>query len=160
MSRPWTRFLLPGFLATCVVAYMLRGDPPPPPAVASAPTASAPGAGAASAGEQGPALLEGLKPGDALDEWTVERILVNQSPSNQPQLAIELGRKGSGITIWVHRKETVTNPPLATARYAFTFGHARPNGDPIPQDAYEKCMAKLAERIRRAEATAPVPEGL
>ena len=105
-------------------------------------------------------LLEGLKTGDPLGEWTVERLVVEPSPDHKPQIAVQLSRKGSGITIWIHRKESIVGPPLATAKYAFTFGHARPYGDPIPTDAYQKMMELLAERVRRAEQTAPPPPGL
>ncbi len=149
--------MVPGLLGVAAVWFFVRREPAPSPnAEAGGPGALPP----VSAVPAEIALLEGLKPGDVVDEWTVERILVTESPTQQPQLAIELGRKGSGITIWVHRKETVKNPPLSTERYAFTFGHPRPYGDPIPKDAYAKTMAQIAERVRRAESTAPVPDGL
>ena len=105
-------------------------------------------------------LLEGLKPGDTVDEWTVSRMFVNQSTENKPQLAVELERKGSGITVWIARKGDAKNPPLTTEKYALSNGHARPYGEPIPDDAPTKVMNLLAQRVRRTEATSPPPPGL
>jgi hypothetical protein len=105
-------------------------------------------------------LLEGLAPGSEVGEWKVSRIVVNESVEKKPQLAIELERKGSGITVWVARKENVKNPPVVTNKYALTFGHPRPYGEPIPPDAMESTMQKIADRVRRSEATAEAPAGL
>ncbi|MEO7093595.1 MAG: hypothetical protein ABI175_10115, partial [Polyangiales bacterium] len=122
-------------------------------------------AGGASPGSSASAaptypLLEGLKPGDVLDEWTVSRIVLNESEEKKPQLAIELERKGSGITIWVARLGNAKNPALSTAKYGLTFGHARVYGEPIPEGAYDKMMKVIAERLRRTEATVEPPVGL
>lgn len=105
-------------------------------------------------------LLEGLKPGDTVDEWTVSRLFVNTSIEKKPQLAVELERKGSGITIWIARVSDAKNPPVRTAKYALSFGDARPYGEPIPDDAATKVTNLLAERVRRTEATVDPPAGL
>ncbi|MBK7398165.1 MAG: hypothetical protein IPJ34_18165 [Myxococcales bacterium] len=108
-----------------------------------------------------PSLLEDLKAGDVLGEWTVERIQLERAPNDTPELAVDLQhKKGAGITVWVHRKENAPNPPLTTERYALTYGHARPGGPPPTQDDFARAMALVAERIRRTEATAPIPDGL
>jgi hypothetical protein len=157
VSRSWTNLILPALVVVGGVVWCVRSKDAVAPvaAIPPPPSASAP----AITSETYP-LLEGLKPGDALGEWVVQRIILNQSPQNKPQLAVELERKGSGITIWVARKENAANPPLATERYALSFGHARPYGEPIPGDAYDKSMNLIAERIRRTESKAPVPPGL
>jgi hypothetical protein len=98
--------------------------------------------------------------GDTVGEWTVSRIVVNQSEDQKPQLAIELERKGSGITIWVATLANTKNPAVSTAKYGLTFGHARVYGDPIPDDAFVTTMNAIAERVKRTEATAPPPPGL
>ncbi len=105
-------------------------------------------------------MLDGLARGDKLDEWTVARMFVNDSPTQQPQLAIELEWQGSGITVWVARKETVPNPPVSTERYALTNGHRREFGAKIPDDALDRMTGKIAERVRRNEHKAPLPPGL
>jgi hypothetical protein len=150
VSRSWTKLIFPVSLAVFAVVWCARSGNPPPSGV-GAPTIAAPGSYA---------LLDGLAPGSDVGEWKVTRIVVNESVEKKPQLAIELERKGSGITVWVGRKENVKNPPVVTDKYALTFGHARPYGEPIPEGAAESTMQKIAERVRRTEATAEVPAGL
>jgi len=140
-------------LATGVVlaVYCARTSSPPvrrPVVVAAAESAR-------------PSLLEDLKAGDVLGEWTVERIGLERAPNDTPELAVDLHHeKGAGITVWVHRKENAVKPPLETERYALTYGHARPGGPPPTQDDFARAMALVAARIRRNEATAPIPDGL
>jgi hypothetical protein len=156
VSRSWTRLLFPLLLALLAVAWCTQSKDRRTATAARGPTAPE---SVVPSGESYP-LLDGLKPGDALGEWTVGRILVNESTEKKPQLAIELERKGSGITVWVARLENVSNPPTRTAKYGLTFGHARPYGEPIPEGAYEQNTNAIAERIRRTETTTPVPAGL
>lgn len=104
--------------------------------------------------------LLGIGPGDVIEEWTVDRIELTKSPSDQPQLAVELSRKGSGITVWVARKEAANNPPLTTERYGVSWGHERVYGEPIPNGSLETIGNKIAERVRGNERTAPTPQGL
>ncbi len=106
------------------------------------------------------ALLGDLRVGERLDEWTVTRMIVNQSPEQKPQLAVDLERLGSGITIWVTRKGNGKNPPLSTARYDLAYGSPRVYGDPIPEGAGPKMMKLIADRVRSVEATATPPTGL
>lgn len=152
MSRSWTKLIFPVAIAAFAIVWCTRSGGPP----AGLPAAAAP---SAPSGETYP-LLDGLGAGSEVGEWKISRIAVNESVEKKPQLAIELERKGSGITVWVARKENVKNPPVVTSKYALTFGHARPYGEPIPPDAMESTMQKIAERVRRAEATAPAPDGL
>jgi hypothetical protein len=121
-------------------------------------TASASSRGGPS--DAGLPLLDNLKAGDMLDDWLIERVAVTEAPNKTPELAIELGRLGSGITIWIHRKGSVSNAPVETERYALTYGHPRAEGAAIPNDAYQKMMSKVAEMVRRNERVAPVPTGL
>jgi len=154
VSRSWTRLIFPVLLAVFAGVWCVRSTN-------RAGTIATPAPGVAGGGSSDALpLLQGLKPGDPIGEWTVSRILVNESVDKKPQLAVEMERKGSGITIWVARKENVKNPPLSTEKYALTFGHPRVYGEEIPKDAYEKQMAAIAARVRATEATAPVPAGL
>jgi hypothetical protein len=156
VSRSWTKLILPVSLAVFAVVWCVRSGNTPP----NGATASPPGVAGSGGPVESYPLLEGLGPGSELGEWKVSRIVVNESVDKKPQLAIEMERKGSGITVWVARKENVKNAPGVTQKYALTFGHPRPYGEPIPDGAAEAMMQKIAERVRRSEATAPVPAGL
>jgi hypothetical protein len=156
VERSWAKFILPllvvvGGTAWCIQARRPAGGPSGSASAAPSPAAQA---------DSSIALLGGLKPGDAIGEWTVDRLVFSQSPQNQPQLSVELMRKGTGITVWIARKEAATNPPMATERYGLSWGHPRLYGDPIPEGAYDEVVGKLAERIRANEKTAPTPPGL
>jgi hypothetical protein len=149
--------------SVALVAFLAKDCAPSPTDGPTAATSASSSGSALPAGvDSGPAypLLDGLKAGDTLDDWTVSRILINESVEQKPQLAIELERKGSGITIWVTRKGNAKNPASSTEKYALSFGHGRPYGDPIPDDAYTKMMNVIAERLRRTEATVEPPPGL
>ena len=52
-----------------------------------------------------------------------------------PQLAIDILRKGSGMTVWIGKRGKVTGAPIETANYVVLYGHQRPNGEPIPAGA-------------------------
>ncbi|MGZ3424456.1 MAG: hypothetical protein ACXVEF_25655 [Polyangiales bacterium] len=165
MSRSWPKLILPVLIAVLAVVWCVRSGKSPPSAVTSPPPGVAGGGsggagGVALAPDESCPLLEGLKTGDQVGEWQITRILVNESVEKKPQLAVEMERKGSGITIWVARKENVKNPPVVTQKYALTFGHPRPYGEPIPPDAFETMLQKIADRVRKSEADAPVPAGL
>lgn len=125
------------------VAYYLRTERAPgaPAAPSAAPSASS---------EVRFGILDGLRVGDTVDDWTVGKIFL-LSTSDSPQLAVEINRKGSGITVWVSRKGAVDKPPVVTERHALTFGDVRPYGEPIPEGALEQLTNKIAERVRRAE---------
>ena len=157
MSRSLVKLIFPVLLAVFAVVWFTRSGAPPP---GTAPTTAASAADGGAADPGGILLIEGLKAGDAVGDWQISRIVMSESNEKKPQLAIELERKGSGITIWIARKENAKNPPLTTQKYALSFGHARPYGDPIPEGSYETTMQKIAERVRRAEPTAPIPPGL
>lgn len=129
---------------------MLRRDPPVTPP-APAPAASAP---------TRIALLDGLAVGDVVEGWPVVRIFVSRSHTDQPQLSVELEKDRVGFTIWIARKTAVVNPPVATERYALTYGDPRPLGATIAKSTYDGAMAALAARIRRTEDVVDVPAGL
>lgn len=150
MARSWAAYVLPAALLVGAVAYFVpteRGD-----VAAPAPSASV--------AKPAVSLLGGLREGDVIEGWSVGRVHVNESENHHPQLAIELWKGGSGITVWVGRKEFATKPPVTTERYALTHGDPRPYGEPIAPDAFDVMTAKIAERVRRNEATAPIPDGL
>lgn len=154
MNRSWARFILPTLLLALGVAWCAQARTP----ATSAPAPSA--SSAAGSHEGASALLGGLRPGDTIDEWTVDRFEFGKSVKDQPQLAVELSRKGSGITVWVARKEAVDNPPISTERYGISYGHPRPYGDPIPEDSFARMGEKIAEKVRANEQSAPTPAGL
>lgn len=166
-SRRW--LLVPTFVVFGgAIWLMARGcATAPTSAPATTRTTGAPSSGPSDAplrdaevSASGCALLDGLTAGDWVGEWTVSRVVINSSIEDKPQLAIDLERKGSGITIWVTRRENVVNPPLATEKYALAFGNARPYGEKIPDDAFVQTMNAIAARVRRTEKTKEPPNGL
>jgi hypothetical protein len=147
VARSWPAYILPVALIGGGIAFLLRKDTVP-----STPSS-------ANAAPRIP-LLDGLGVGDVIGAFRVSKIFVSRSHTDQPQLSIELERENAGFTVWVARKPLVKNPPMSTDRYALTYGDARPVGVVIVQPTYDAAMTAIAERIRRTEATAPVPEGL
>lgn len=143
VARSWAAYILPVALVASGVAYYLRTERAP-----SAPAAPTPSASSSSEARFG--ILDGLRVGDTIEDWTVGKIFLLPA-SDSPQLAVEIDRRGSGITVWVSRKGAVDKPPVVTARHALTFGDARPYGEPIPEGALEQLTNKIAERVRRAE---------
>ena len=124
--RKWARLILPGLLLVGAIMVWRRPRPVPPP-----PAPPAPSVILGPDEKPGPteiALLSGLKKGDVVGEWTVERILFDKSPGGAPQLAIDILRKGSGMTVWIGKRGKVTGAPIETANYVVLYGHQRPNG--------------------------------
>lgn len=105
-------------------------------------------------------LLTGLRPGDTIDEFTVERMSLAASATGKPRLAIDLTRKGSGMTVWIMRPGGDEKPPIHTQHYAIAYGHPRIYGEPLPEGSFEKLGAKIAERVRANEAAVPSLQGL
>lgn len=104
-------------------------------------------------------LLSGLKPGDAIGEWTVDSLGFTKTANDAPQLEIVFARKGSFVSVYVGRRENTVGAPIETQRYAVSHGHVRAEGEPIPDGSSAQLAEKLAERIRANEATAPpIPE--
>jgi len=160
VNRSLLRLILPALLVIGGAAWCVQSRRSPPSPIDAPPSPSTLASNSNSLFPQGIALLGGLKAGTTLDEWTVERIAITKSPKDQPQLALELARKGSGITVWIARKEAADNPPIATDRYGVSYGHPRPYGEPIPPGSVEAMGAKIANLIRANENTAPAPSGL
>jgi hypothetical protein len=161
VSRSSRKLVFPLVVASgFAVWFLVRDRSSAPTSGTSAGGATFAPSGSGSAEPSSYAFLDDLKVGDTIGEWTVSRMVINESVEKKPQLAIELDRKGSGITVWVARKANITTPPLSTDKYGLSYGHARLYGDPIPEDAYTKCMNEIAARIRRREATEQPPPGL
>lgn len=142
--RTWAAIAVASIVLVGLVAYFVRPvDESSPVVSASAPIVS---------------LIE-LREGDQLDGWRVDKIFP-QPEAGVARLAIQMSRGGSGITVWISRKEDVAKPPVVTAKYALTHGDPRAYGAPIPPDAFESMTNKIADRVRRNEATTPTPPGL
>ncbi len=148
MARSWAAYILPVVVIAGGVAvyWHKEGGARPSPEAARA--------------EQAVGLLEGLKPGDTIEQWAVTKMFVSQSHTGKPQLSVELTSGDVGLTIWIARKENADKPPTTTERYALSYGDQRPLGAAVPQPVIDKIVTALAERVRRNEHTAPVPGGL
>ncbi len=153
--RRWARLVLPGLLLVGAIFVWRRPRPVPP----ESPDLLHLGPGELP-GPAEVALLSGLKKGDVIGEWTVERILFDRSPNDAPQLALDLVRKGSGITVWIGKRGKVTGAPIETTNYVVSYGHPRPNGEPIPPGADLEVTNKIVERLKANENTAPAPPEL
>jgi hypothetical protein len=138
-----------GFILAVAAVAMCAGPTPETTPAAAPSSSSAPALRIAYP------LLGGLREGDAIDDFTVDKIAVTQSTTQRPRISVELGRKGSGLTIWISRKEDVEKPPRVTQKYALTYGDARLYGEPLPSDANDRMLAKIAERVEKNEATTP-----
>ena len=136
-------FLLPALLVLGGLLVWRAGSRPP-----ASPAPAASGSSFAGASQ----LLSGLKVGDKIDEWTVERMVIERPMADRPQLAIDLERKGSGVTVWVGRRD-IPGAPIQTQRFSLSHGHVRPNGEPIPEGASAMLAEKIAERVRANEAS-------
>jgi len=149
VNRSWVRFVLPTLLLAGALGYCWHERSPSASAnaTASPPTIYS-------------ALLDGLTEGDVIGEWKVEKIFAQQAANQTPQVAINFERNGSGLTVWVARREVAPKPPIFTEKYAISFGHLRPFGQPIPPNAAEEMANKIAERVRRTENNVAVPTGL
>lgn len=130
------------------------------PAKTEAPAGSAPPASSAGAPGEAPGsrtLLGGIGPGDDVAGWRIERTRLVDGK----RLAVDVGKGETGFTVWIARKGSAKAlAPQHTDKYDFYVGDARTYGGPVPDGAENKVLLAIVERVKRTEASAPVPPGL
>jgi len=152
VKREWIRLAVVGVAALGGAAWCAQARRPPP-AITSAPSASP------SAQVVTP-LLDSLSVGDMVGEWKLRRAYDEAAPNQAPQLALDFERRGSGVTVYIARRERAQLPPITTEQYAISYGHQRPEGEPIPPGSEQQLGEEIATRVRKNEKTAPPPKGL
>ncbi|MEB2310269.1 MAG: hypothetical protein OZ921_04685 [Sorangiineae bacterium] len=103
------------------------------------------------------ALLDGLRPGDAVGDFRVYRIAAKPA---EHRLQVELHQGDSGFNVWVMKKGGPV-PPRETGKYGLYYGglwgaHAK-EFRPGFEDAV---LTDLTSRIGRTEDRVPPPQGL
>jgi hypothetical protein len=102
------------------------------------------------------ALLDGLKSGDRIGQFSVSDISVRDH-----RVAVDLQNGAIGFTVWVAKKGVDPHaPPLTTGRYALFFGNAHGDGGRVPAESYQAALQAIAARVRHTEARVPAPQGL
>jgi len=158
MARLGARGLLvPAVIAAVAVADLAwRGWAPAASSDGRAQPASAEPPEPPAAGPEVVALLDGLRPGDALAGWEVQRI----GAPRERQVRIDLRRGELEWPLWVALRGAQPDrlSPRETARYALFYGHLPDGGVDAP--SLQQTLDALAARLERTEQRVPVPPGL
>lgn len=103
------------------------------------------------------ALFGGLRSGDALGSWTVDRI----APPREHVLRVDVRKGPLTLPVFVARLDDAPpSPPHTTSRYCIYYGPPAPPAEPVRTEQVDDALRALDSRIRRAEDHVPVPDGL
>lgn len=107
--------------------------------------------------EKATALLDGLKPGDAVKDF---KVIVVRGPRRQ-RIEIELGKGNVTLRVFVSRLDAVKLiPPRKTQMYAVYYENAKPNGDALSSEEYLALVEEIAKRIEKREREVSMPENM
>ncbi len=103
------------------------------------------------------ALLDKLRPGEKVGDFTVGRISVQP---DKHSIRIELAQDSDGFSVWIERKST-TPAPRQTGKYSVFFGATwETRGAKLTPGFEGPVLDAITERLRKTEADVPVPKGL
>lgn len=103
------------------------------------------------------ALLDGLRPGARIGDFTVFRI---RTEPEQHRIEIELAGEKVGFSIWIEKK-SATPAPRQTGNYSIFFGRPWEQGEAkLPADAQGPVLDDISARLKKTEGSVPVPKGM
>jgi hypothetical protein len=107
-------------------------------------------------------LLDGLAVGDALGAFKVTSIDLANDEVMRRAIAVGLAHQdGHGFTLWIARPGVHSFTPFeSTERYGFYHGHYHPPGTGPTEAEIAAVAGAIVPRVRKVEATVPVPAGL
>ena len=111
------------------------------------------------AGADARALVDGLREGEVIEGAKVVRL----SPVHDGTLRVEFARDGVRFAVGIVKKGTSPPdhpPPISTERYEIGVGNIVPPDAPVSPDGLLPIARAIEARVRRREASVPVPAGL
>ena len=103
------------------------------------------------------ALLGGLHPGDVLAGWKVRSI---EGPKDKVMSVTVAKGPLWFCATFAHLGASPYNPPVSTGQYALYFDNLHPAKTSMSREELKKVLDALAVRIKKHEATVPVPPGM